>query len=92
MTGIKDNGIKHCCMADKSNTLLEPSLKVLFIKIWMGSLGDQHSVAVMCPPRDRQDVGSSPAATMNEKTDIGRIPASEGGPMVQQDLIGRPVM
>ena len=32
MIGIKENGIKHCYRADKGNTLLEPSLKVLFIK------------------------------------------------------------
>ena len=32
MTGIKENGIKHCYRADKGNTLLEQSLKALFIK------------------------------------------------------------
>ena len=37
MTGIKENGIKHCYRADKGNTLLEPSLKVLFIKCGWGA-------------------------------------------------------
>ena len=37
MTGIKENGIKHCYRADKGNTLLEPSLKVLFIKFGWGA-------------------------------------------------------
>ena len=37
MTGIKENGIKHCYRADKRNTLLEPSLKVLFIKFGWGA-------------------------------------------------------
>ena len=35
--GIKDDGIKHCHRAYKRNTPLEPSLKVLFFKIWMRS-------------------------------------------------------
>ena len=30
--GHKDNDIKHCYRADRTTTLLEPSLKVLFIK------------------------------------------------------------
>ena len=37
MTGIKENGIKHCYTTDKGNTLLEPSLKVLFIKFGWGA-------------------------------------------------------
>ena len=36
MTGINENGIKHCYRADKRNTLLEPSLKVLVIKFGWG--------------------------------------------------------
>ena len=35
MTGIKE--IKHCYRADKGNALLEPSLKVLFIKFGWGA-------------------------------------------------------
>ena len=34
MTGVKDNG---CYRADKRNMLLEPSLKVWFIKIGWGT-------------------------------------------------------
>ena len=33
----KDNDIKHCYRADKTTRLLEPSLKVLFIKFRWGS-------------------------------------------------------
>ena len=33
--------------------------------------GVQRSVVVMCPPCEVQDVGSSPAATMNEKRTLG---------------------
>ena len=33
----KDNDIKHCYRADKTTTLLEPSLKVLFIKFRLGA-------------------------------------------------------
>ena len=61
----------------------------LFQTIYKSIVGGQHSVAVKRPPREHQDVGSSPAAIMNEKTDIGKMPPSEGGPMVQQDLSGR---
>ena len=35
MTGIKENGTKHCYRADKQTTLLEPSLQVLFITLKM---------------------------------------------------------
>ena len=37
MTDIKENGIKHCYRAHKGNTLLEPSLKALFIKFGWGA-------------------------------------------------------
>ena len=37
MTVIKENGIKQFYRADERNTLLEPSLKVLFIKFGWGA-------------------------------------------------------
>ena len=46
MTGIKENGIKHCYRTDKGNTLLEPSLKVLFIKVVLYCRNDK--VKVVC--------------------------------------------
>ena len=43
MTGIKENCIKHCYRADIGNTLLEPSLKVLFIKFgWRATFKSQR--------------------------------------------------
>ena len=39
------------------------------------------------PHREDKDVGSNPAA--NEKRTLGH-PPTEGSPMVQQDLSGRP--
>ena len=33
----EDNDIKHCYRADKTTTLLEPSLKVLFINFRLGA-------------------------------------------------------
>ena len=42
MTGIKVNSIKHCYRADKRNTLLQPSLKVLFIKYGWGAILDNY--------------------------------------------------
>ena len=33
----KDNDVKHCYRVDKTTTLLEPSLKVLFIKFRWGA-------------------------------------------------------
>ena len=34
--GHKDNGVKHCHRADRTTTLLEPSLNVLSIKFGWG--------------------------------------------------------
>ena len=48
MTGIKENGIKHCYRADKGNTLLEPSLKVLFIKFGWGATFKSQRMDVKC--------------------------------------------
>ena len=48
MTGIKENGIKHCYRADKGNTLLEPSLKVLFIKFGWGATFKSQRFDVKC--------------------------------------------
>ena len=42
MTGIKENGVKHCYRADKRNMLLEPSLNVLFIKSGLATLKNQR--------------------------------------------------
>ena len=43
MTGIKENGIKRCYRSDKRYMLLEPSLKVLFIKFgWGATLRNQR--------------------------------------------------
>ena len=49
MTGIKENGIKHCYRADKGNTLLEPSLKVLFIKFGWGATFKSQRMDVKMP-------------------------------------------
>ena len=54
-------------------------------------LGGQDSVAVKRPHSKTKDMGSNPAATMNEKRTLGD-PPTEGGPMVQQDLSGRPAI
>ena len=48
MTGRKENGIKHCYRADKGNTLLEPSLKVLFIKFGWGATFKSQRLGVKC--------------------------------------------
>ena len=48
MTGIKENGIKHCYRADKGDTLLEPSLKVLFIKYGWGATFKSQRMDVKC--------------------------------------------
>ena len=48
MTGIKENGIKPCYRADKGNTLLEPSLKVLFIKFGWGATFKSQWMDVKC--------------------------------------------
>ena len=48
MTGIKENGIKHCYRADKENKLLEPSLKVLFIKFGWGATFKSQRIDVKC--------------------------------------------
>ena len=39
------------------------------------------------PLRNDKDVGSNPAAAMNEKWTLGDAP-TEGGPRIQQDLSG----
>ena len=46
--GIKENGIKHCYRADKRNTLLESSLKVLFIKLGWGATLKNQRMDVKC--------------------------------------------
>ena len=48
MTGIKENGIKHCYRADKRNTLFEPSLKVLFINFGWGATSKNQRMDVKC--------------------------------------------
>ena len=47
--------------------------------------------AVRRPHGSHQDTGSNPAAARNEKWTFG-APPTEGSPMVQQDLSGRPAM
>ena len=46
--GIKENGIKHCYRADKRNTLLESSFKVLFIKLGLGATLKNQRMDVKC--------------------------------------------
>ena len=48
-------------------------------------------VAVKLPPCNNMDVGSNPAATKNEKWTLG-YPPTEGSPIFQQDLRGRPAV
>ena len=48
MTGIKENGIKHCYRADKRNPVLEPSLKVLFIKFGWGATLKNQRMDIEC--------------------------------------------
>ena len=54
-------------------------------------MGGKSGAAVKCPHGSDQDVGSNPAAARNEKWTFGG-PPTEGSPMVQQDLNGRPAM
>ena len=61
---------------------------IQFISI---NLGGQSGAAVRRPHGYVHDVGSHPAATRNEKRTLGG-PPTEGAPMVQQDLSGRPAM
>ena len=51
----------------------------------------QSGAAVTRPHGNHQDVGSNPASARNEKRILGG-PPTEGSPMVQQDLNGRPAM
>ena len=46
----------------------------------------------MCPPPNDKDVGSNPAVTRNEKTDIGGSPPQKVAQWSGQDLSGRPAM
>ena len=55
------------------------------------SIGGQTGVVVTRPHGKHQDVGSNLAAARNEKQTLGG-PPTEGSPMVQQDLNGRPAM
>ena len=48
MTDIKENGIEHCNRADKRNTLLEPSLKVVFIKFGWGATLKNQRMDIKC--------------------------------------------
>ena len=54
-------------------------------------MGGQSGAVVARPHGNTQDVGSNPAVTRNEKRTLGD-PPTEGSPMVQQDLSGRPAM
>ena len=62
-----------------------------FIRRGLLYLGGQSGTAVRRPHGNDQDMGSNPAATRNEKWALGG-PPTEGSPMVQQDLSGRPAM
>ena len=53
--------------------------------------GGQSGVVVARLHGNTQDVGSNPAVTRNKKRTLGKSP-TEGSPMVQQDLSGRPAM
>ena len=53
------------------------------------SKGDEDRVVVKRLHSEGKDVGSNPAAT--EKRTLGD-PPTEGSPMVQQDLSGRPAI
>ena len=53
--------------------------------------GGQSGIAVTRPHGNHQDMGSNPAAARNKKRTLGS-PPTEGSPMVQQDLNGRPAM
>ena len=46
----------------------------------------------MCPLPNEKYMGSNPAATRNEKNAHWVDPCTEGAPIVQQDLSGRPAM
>ena len=51
----------------------------------------QHSVVVKRLHCNDKEVGSNPTTTRNEKQTLGDAP-TEGSPMVQQDLNGKPEM
>ena len=55
------------------------------------AVGGQSGAVVSRPHGNDQDVVSNPAATRHEKRTLGG-PPTEGSPMVQQDLSGRPAM
>ena len=59
--------------------------------IYLCIIGGQSGVAVKRLHGNHQDLGSNPPAARNEKRTFGG-PPTEGSPMVQQDLNGRPVM
>ena len=48
MTGIKENGIKHCYRSDKGNMLLKPSPKVLFVNFGWGATFKSQRMDVKC--------------------------------------------
>ena len=52
----------------------------------------RHSTAVTRPLCKGKDVGSNPADDRNENWTLGKAPCTEGAPVVQQDLSGRPAM
>ena len=65
------------------------SVLFLFMPI---KVGGRHSTAVTRPHCNDKDVGSNPAAARNENWTLGKAPCTEGAPVVQQDLNGRPAM
>ena len=55
-------------------------------------MGGRHSTAVTRSHCNDKDVDSNPAAARNENWTLGKAPCTEGAPVVQQDLSGRPAM
>ena len=63
-------------------------LYVSYINIWGVKIG----LPLRHPPPNDKDVGSNPAAIGTEKNAHWTDPCTEGAPIVQQDLSGRPAM
>ena len=88
MTGIKENGIKHCYIADKGNTLLEPSLKVLFIKFGWGATFKSQRMDIRMPKMQMAAFfGKSLLSQLQKSKDGHKNAENANGCLLWQKLI-----
>ena len=71
--------------------LYDETMTLIYMGVVKWGVGGQSGTAVTRPHGNHQDVGSNHAAARNEIWTLGG-PPTEGSPMVQQDLNGRPTM